>query len=77
LKRAINIRMGLTRKNDNLPKALLEPLPDGPAAGYVPPLEEMLTAYYNARGWDNESGKPTPSKLSEIGMEWIISDIWK
>jgi aldehyde:ferredoxin oxidoreductase len=76
LKRAINIRLGLTRENDTLPKALLEPLLDGPAAGYVPPIEEMLTAYYNSRGWDSESGKPTPSKLSELGMEWIINDIW-
>jgi aldehyde:ferredoxin oxidoreductase len=76
LKRAINIRMGLTRKNDTLPKALLEPLPDGPASGYVPPLEEMLRAYYLFRGWDTESGKPTPSKLSELGLEWMTKDIW-
>src|SRR5688500_19210984 len=39
LKRAINNRMGLTRSNDKLPKALLEPFPDGGSAGFVPDLE--------------------------------------
>ncbi len=76
LKRAINIRMGLKRENDKLPKALLEPLSDGPAAGYIPPLQEMLASYYEARGWDIQTGKPTPSKLTELGMEWVIKDIW-
>jgi aldehyde:ferredoxin oxidoreductase len=77
LKRAINIRMGLKRENDKLPKALLEPLADGPAAGYVPPLEAMLSAYYTRRGWDTETGKPTAIKLAELGLEWVTHDIWK
>ncbi len=76
LKRVINIRMGLKRENDKLPKALLEPLPDGPAAGYVPPLEKMLPAYYEARGWDLKTGKPTADKLKELGLEWVTPDIW-
>jgi aldehyde:ferredoxin oxidoreductase len=77
IKRAINIRMGLTRANDRLPKALLEPLVDGPVTGYVPPLEEMLTAYYKVRGWNPETGKPTPEKLTELDLGWVIQDIWK
>jgi aldehyde:ferredoxin oxidoreductase len=76
LKRAINIRLGLIRENDKLPKALLEPLSDGPAAGYVPPLESMLPAYYKARGWDLQTGKPTPAKLNELGLDWVVKDIW-
>ena len=77
LKRAINHRLGLTRLNDKLPKALLEPLADGPVAGFVPDLESMLLAYYSARGWDPETGKPTPEKLAELGLEWVAQDIWK
>jgi aldehyde:ferredoxin oxidoreductase len=76
LKRVINNRMGLTRANDKLPKALLEPLTDGPVAGYIPPLDEMLVAYYKVRGWDPESGKPTISKLLELNLEWVVQDIW-
>ena len=38
LKRAINNRLGLTRANDKLPKALLEPYHEGGAAGYRDPV---------------------------------------
>ncbi len=76
VKRAINHRLGLTRANDKLPKALLEPYADGPAAGYVPPLEEMLAAYYAARGWDPVSGRPLPEKLAALGLEDVARDLW-
>ena len=77
LKRAINNRMGLTRANDKLPKALMEPFPDGGAAGYVPPIEEMLTAYYAIRGWDPETGRPTKEKLHALGLADVAHDLWK
>ncbi|MBC6939680.1 MAG: hypothetical protein DWB59_06585 [Anaerolineae bacterium] len=76
LKRAINNRLGLTRANDKLPKGLLEPYPDGAAAGYVIPFDEMLEAYYEARGWDKTTGKPSKEKLLELGMEEIARDLW-
>ncbi len=77
LKRAINNRMGLTRANDKLPKALLTPHPDGGSAGFVPDLEGMLFAYYAARGWDETTGKPTREKLIELGMEDVAKDLWE
>lgn len=76
LKRAINHRMGLTRANDKLPKALLEPLSEGGAEGYVIPFDEMLTAYYAARGWDPETGRPTREKLLSLGLGEIARDLW-
>jgi aldehyde:ferredoxin oxidoreductase len=76
LKRAINNRMGLTAANDTLPKAMLTPFPDGGSAGYVPDLKAMLAAYYQARGWDAETGKPMREKLNELGMGDIASDLW-
>jgi aldehyde:ferredoxin oxidoreductase len=76
LKRAINNRMGLTRANDRLPKALLEPLPDGGSAGFVPDINRMLAAYYEARGWDSETGKPSRETLSRLGLEDIAKDLW-
>jgi aldehyde:ferredoxin oxidoreductase len=76
LKRAINNRMGLTRANDKLPKALLEPFPDGGSAGFVPDFNAMLSAYYEARGWDMESGKPSHEKLLELGLEDVANDLW-
>lgn len=77
LKRAINNRMGLTRANDKLPKALLTPFPDGGSEGFVPDIEAMLIAYYEARGWDKETGKPSREKLSELGMADVAKDLWE
>lgn len=76
LKRAINNRMGLTAANDKLPKALLEPYHDGGSAGFSPDIEGMLFAYYEARGWDLETGKPTREKLLELGLEEMAKDLW-
>jgi aldehyde:ferredoxin oxidoreductase len=76
LKRAINHRMGLTRANDKLPKALLEPFPDGGSAGFVPDISMMLEAYYEARGWDPETGKPSCRTLRELGLEDVARDLW-
>jgi aldehyde:ferredoxin oxidoreductase len=71
LKRVINNRLGLTRANDKLPKTLLEPYQDGGSAGYVIPLDEMLSAYYVARAWDPTTGYPSPAKLKELGLDWV------
>jgi aldehyde:ferredoxin oxidoreductase len=72
LERAYNIREGLTRADDTLPKRLLEdPLPDGPGEGQVVNLDPMLDAYYQYRGWD-KNGRPTSETLTRLGLDWII-----
>jgi len=76
LRRAINNRMGLTRANDKLPKALLEPFPDGGSAGFVPDIQGMLAAYYQHRGWDPETGKPSHAKLLELDLGDVAQDLW-
>jgi aldehyde:ferredoxin oxidoreductase len=68
LKRLINHRLGLQRKDEHLPDILLKPLPDGGGADYVPPFSEMMDAYYSARGWDRETGFPDKKKLDELGL---------
>jgi aldehyde:ferredoxin oxidoreductase len=75
LKRVINNRLGLTRENDRLPKAFLEAMPDGGSAGFAPDLQGMLTAYYEARGWDASTGRPTSAKLADLGLEWVTREI--
>jgi aldehyde:ferredoxin oxidoreductase len=76
IKRAINHRLGLTRANDRLPKALLEPLADGPSAGFVLDLASMLEAYYQARSWDPVTGRPTAGLLQSLGLEDVRRDLW-
>jgi aldehyde:ferredoxin oxidoreductase len=78
LARVFSIREGLTRADDTLPPRLLEdPLPEGPAEGKVNEnLAEMLDKYYELRGWDKATGKPTPAKLKALGLDEYIPDIW-
>lgn len=76
MKRAVNHRLGLTRASDRLPKALLEPFPDGGSAGFTPDLPAMLDAYYSARGWDPKSGRPTREKLGSLGLDDLLRDLW-
>jgi len=59
---------GFSRKDDSLPPRIVEePMPDGPAKGMVCHLDEMLTAYYELRGWD-QNGIPRDEKLTELGL---------
>ena len=71
LARLLNIREGLTRKDDTLPyKTMNDPIPEGVAKGSYVPQEEldlMLDAYYEARGWSND-GVPSMEKLEELGL---------
>ena len=80
LARAYSQRQGLTRADDILPGRLLyDPLPAGPAAGMVidlETLEEMKDAYYRMRGWDPNNGTPTPEKLHELDLDFLIKDLW-
>jgi aldehyde:ferredoxin oxidoreductase len=68
LKRMINVRLGLKPSDDRLPGLLRRTLPDGGAAGYAPPVEEMLRAYYTAREWDAETGWPSRDRLLRLGL---------
>jgi aldehyde:ferredoxin oxidoreductase len=77
LKRAINVRLGLTRANDTLPKALLTPYREGGAEGLAPDFQPMLTAYYAARGWDEATGRPTRATLQRLGLGDVADDIWR
>ncbi len=57
---------GLTAADDSLPKRLkTEAFTEGPSAGVVVQLDEMLPRYYEARGWSPE-GQPTPEKLAAL-----------
>lgn len=68
LERLFNLREGLTKADDALaPRLLTEPMPEGPAAGQVVELADMLADYYAARGW-SEDGKPSAETLERLGL---------
>ena len=73
LARLINIREGLTRKDDTLPwKVMNQPISDdGPGKGSVVTQEELdllLDDYYLARGW-TLNGVPTKDVLTKLGLD--------
>ncbi|GAB4468774.1 MAG: aldehyde ferredoxin oxidoreductase family protein [Anaerolineales bacterium] len=78
LKRAINLRLGYSPKNEKMPKAFQQPYEDGQGeqAGYIVPFDELQRAYYHAREWDFQTGKPLKEKLRELDLDWLIPDLW-
>jgi aldehyde:ferredoxin oxidoreductase len=71
LKRAYNLRLGLTPAAEKLPRLLLEALPGGGQEGHVPDMETLLSEYYTASGWDRATGWPLPGKLAELGLDFV------
>ncbi|MDW8145744.1 MAG: aldehyde ferredoxin oxidoreductase C-terminal domain-containing protein [Roseiflexaceae bacterium] len=64
LERLLALQYGAGR--DALPHRWTEePLEDGPAAGKLPRLNEMLAEYYRRHGWD-EQGRPSEARLAEL-----------
>ncbi len=69
LVRAINIRRGMRRKDDQPPKNHWKKR--------FPELEkELLDTYYRFKGWNND-GIPTKESLHELGLDYVSEDFVK
>lgn len=69
VKRVFNAREGLGRKDDILPDRFTrDALKNGASKGMVARVPEMLDEYYRLRGWDQQTGWPTKSKLVELSL---------
>ena len=77
LKRVISNRLGVSRDHDILPKICLDPLSEGSTDGIRPAMETMLKEYYQYRGWDWATGKPTREKLMELGLTQAAEDLYR
>ena len=79
LAHAFNVREGFTRADDTLPERLLtEPLKGGASKGHFisrDELNQMLDEYYEARGWDVETGAPSREKLEELGLGYVADHL--
>ncbi|MEM4700241.1 MAG: aldehyde ferredoxin oxidoreductase family protein, partial [Candidatus Nezhaarchaeales archaeon] len=80
LTRAIAAYRGLRRERDALPDRFFEdPIPEGPLKGARldrGKFQQMLTKYYEIRGWDPETGWPTPSKLRELDLSDVADVLY-
>jgi aldehyde:ferredoxin oxidoreductase len=78
LERCFNVREGISRKDDVLPKRLMtEKLPDGPKKGAVVTAEEMKKMqddFYKFYGWD-DNGIPTAETLKKLNLEFAEAQI--
>ncbi|MHC1720466.1 MAG: aldehyde ferredoxin oxidoreductase family protein [Clostridiaceae bacterium] len=75
LEKLFNLKAGLTKADDTLPKRLIEDqIAEGPSKGNVHHLDVLLPEYYSVRGWDGE-GVPTDDTLKALGLEEYIGYI--
>jgi len=74
LKRGLGNMMGVSSKDDRLPKRILMPLKEGSAAGSVPDVEKLLREYYELRGLDQD-GKPKKEVLIKAGLDELAKKL--
>jgi aldehyde:ferredoxin oxidoreductase len=78
LARAFNLRHGIPGELDAPSPRYGATMVDGPFAGksIFPHLNQMLKNYYHHMGWD-ETGKPTPETLNNLGLDYVIPQLSK
>ncbi|UCB45371.1 MAG: aldehyde ferredoxin oxidoreductase family protein [Spirochaetota bacterium] len=72
LQRLFNVREGISREDDQIHERMKKK----PDFGFykdedrcvIKDFDAMLDEYYDARGWDKKTGRPTKEKLSELGL---------
>ena len=73
VEKLFNLREGIGRGADYPPERFFkEEIPDGPSKGCKLNREEydrLLDDYYEARGWDKNTGEPTREKLQALGLD--------
>jgi len=76
LERAYIIREGFRRKDDTLPRRMIE---DSIPENYIEPigknLDLMLDDYYQVRGWDVKTSIPKAEKLQELDLDFVNEEL--
>ncbi len=77
LMKAFNAREGFTAADDMLPERLFsDGMQDkGPRKGAVVDRKKFLETrehYYLINGWDPKTGNPTPAKLRDLELGWVL-----
>jgi len=69
--RVFNMREGLGRETDALPKRFQQDLPKH--KGLSPEQQdEIVTGYYREHGWNEETGRPTTATIERLGIRDYI-----
>jgi len=81
----INVREGFSRADDAIPEVWFRPMesPEGriEMQDYYQTktltksdTDKILDDYYDERGWDRDTGKPTPVRLKALGIEEFANE---
>jgi len=77
--RIFNYREGFTSKDDTLPEVFYKDFKGGPLDGLrainKEDFQKALRLRYQLMGWDPDTGIPTPAKLIELGLDWLIDEV--
>lgn len=77
--RIFNLREGFTSKDDTLPEVFFHNFKNGPLDGQgainKKDFKKALKLRYELMGWDADTGIPTPAKLIELGLDWLIKEL--
>ena len=76
MRQAFNLREGVSPKDFKLPKRMIgdPPLEEGPIAKVTVDADTLVNEYYQAMGWDPETGKIDKEKLMELGLEDVVKE---
>ncbi|MDP3879801.1 MAG: aldehyde ferredoxin oxidoreductase C-terminal domain-containing protein [Dehalococcoidales bacterium] len=75
LTRAYNVREGISRKDDNIPKIFFQKAAEPPYHQFDQALlDKWLDRYYELKGWD-ERGIPTAGILAELGLDGVRREL--
>lgn len=75
LERAYIVREGFRRKDDTVPRRMLEePLADTNVPPIGKNLDLMLDDYYQQRGWEIETGIPKEETLKKLDLDFVNDD---
>ncbi|MFH1940417.1 MAG: aldehyde ferredoxin oxidoreductase C-terminal domain-containing protein, partial [bacterium] len=77
--RIFNHREGFTSKDDTLPEVFYHNFKGGPLDGQgainKKDFEKAIKLRYELMGWNANTGIPTPAKLIELGLDWLIDEV--
>lgn len=76
--RVFNLREGFSSKDDTLPEVFFQNFKGGPLDGTGAIKREVfkrsLRLYYEIMGWDVNSGVPSPGKLIDLDIDWLVNN---
>ncbi len=77
--RVFNYREGFSSRDDTLPEVFYRNFKGGPLDGQgainKEDFQKAIRLRYELMGWNPDNGTPTPAKLIELGLDWLIDEV--